>query len=74
MLIKVYFSLKLYLAEKMEKHKNDPNANKTTLTEYYREQWKNLVDKKKMAWINVALEDEHRYQVRKYHVFPYLLT
>ncbi|KAF4527969.1 hypothetical protein B566_EDAN014961 [Ephemera danica] len=43
------FVIQLYFADKMEnKHKNDPNASKTALTELYRLQWKTLSDKKKM--------------------------
>jgi hypothetical protein len=33
-----------------------------------KEQWRSMSDKKKVVWINWALEDETRYQVRENHI------
>jgi hypothetical protein len=30
-----------------------------------KEQWRNMSDKKKVVWINWALEEEAKYQVRR---------
>ncbi|KAJ9586872.1 hypothetical protein L9F63_019554, partial [Diploptera punctata] len=53
---------KLFYADKENRHKNDPNFDRADLLEKCREQWRNMSDKKKVVWINWALEEESRYQ------------
>ncbi|XP_059482012.1 nucleolar transcription factor 1-A-like [Neocloeon triangulifer] len=50
-----------YLRDKMEKHLNELDADKQSLTEQYKEAWKELSDKKRVIWIKAALDDEERY-------------
>ncbi|XP_046383911.1 nucleolar transcription factor 1-A-like [Ischnura elegans] len=49
---------KLYYLEKLKTHRDDPDFRQ----EKCKEMWKNVSDKKKLIWINRALEDETRYQ------------
>jgi upstream-binding transcription factor len=60
--------LQLFYADKENRHKNDPDFERTELMERCKEQWRNMSDKKKVVWINWALEDEARYQVRENHM------
>lgn len=53
---------KLFYTNKENRHKNDPDFDRTELMERCKEQWRNMSDKKKVVWINWALEDEARYQ------------
>ncbi|PNF25609.1 hypothetical protein B7P43_G03834 [Cryptotermes secundus] len=53
---------KLFYTSKENRHKNDPDFDRTELMERCKEQWRNMSDKKKVVWINWALEDETRYQ------------
>nr|WBR79115.1 nucleolar transcription factor 1 [Gryllodes sigillatus] len=52
---------KLFLEDKLKRHKNDPGFDKTSFLEKCKEQWKNMPDKKKVIWINWACEEEARY-------------
>ncbi|KAG8234923.1 hypothetical protein J437_LFUL015331 [Ladona fulva] len=49
---------KLYYLEKLKTHRDDPDFRQ----EKCKEMWKAVNDKKKLIWINRALEDETRYQ------------
>ncbi|XP_071440708.1 nucleolar transcription factor 1-A-like [Hetaerina americana] len=49
---------KLYYLEKLKTHRDDPDFRQ----EKCKEMWKGVSDKKKLIWINRALEDEARYQ------------
>ncbi|XP_069678107.1 nucleolar transcription factor 1-A-like isoform X2 [Periplaneta americana] len=53
---------KLFYADKENRHKNDPDFDRTELLERCREQWRSMSDKKKVVWINWALEEEAKYQ------------
>ncbi|KDR16195.1 Nucleolar transcription factor 1 [Zootermopsis nevadensis] len=53
---------KLFYADKENRHKNDPDFDRTELLERCKEQWRNMSDKKKVVWINWALEEETKYQ------------
>jgi upstream-binding transcription factor len=55
----------LFYADKENRHKNDPDFDRTELMERCKEQWRNMSDKKKVVWINWALEEEAKYQVRR---------
>jgi hypothetical protein len=55
----------LFYADKENRHKNDPDFDRTELMERCKEQWRNMSDKKKVVWINWALEEESKYQVRR---------
>ncbi|GLH14404.1 High mobility group protein D, partial [Gryllus bimaculatus] len=52
---------KLFLEDKLKRHKNDPGFDKSGFVEKCKEQWKNMPDKKKVIWINWACEEEARY-------------
>ncbi|XP_063234942.1 upstream-binding factor 1-like protein 1 [Bacillus rossius redtenbacheri] len=52
---------KLFLGEEVNRHKNDPEFNRNALTEHCKEKWRNMVDQKKVVWINRALEKEAKY-------------
>ncbi|PSN58061.1 hypothetical protein C0J52_02056 [Blattella germanica] len=53
---------KLFYADKENCHKNDPGFDRADFQEKCREQWRNMSDKKKVVWINWALEEEAKYQ------------
>ena len=55
----------MFYADKENRHKNDPDFDRTELMERCKEQWRNMSDKKKVVWINWALEEEAKYQVRR---------
>lgn len=55
----------------LAKHKVKPGFDKTSFLEQCKEQWKNLSDKKKVFWIDWALDREAKYQVRN---FIYIFT
>jgi len=55
--------LQHYLKEKTEKHKSETEELKQQWAEHYKEAWKELSEKKRVAWIKFALEDEERYVV-----------
>lgn len=54
----------MFIEDRLEKLKNDPKFDKHVITENAKAQWKNLSDKKKLVWINWALEEESKYLVR----------
>nr|CAD7602160.1 unnamed protein product [Timema genevievae] len=53
---------KLFLADKMNSHKNDSDFDRHAFTEKYKKQWRDMSDKKKVIWINWAMEEESKYQ------------
>lgn len=59
----MFYLLQLYFSEKLQKHQHDPDFNKAAFLDRCKEQWRSMSDKKKLAWINYAVEDEARYQV-----------
>ena len=59
----IFVHLQLFYADKENRHKNDPDFDRAELLEKCREQWRSMSDKKKVVWINWALEEEARYQV-----------
>lgn len=55
---------KLYQEDLLKKHQNDPGFDKVLFAEQAKLDWKNLSDKKKVLWINWALDKENKYQVQ----------
>lgn len=53
--------VQMFVADRLEKMKDDPNFDKTAVTENAKQQWKSLSDKKKVVWINWSLEKESKY-------------
>ena len=52
----------LFIADRLAKLADDPNFNKHVVVENAKQQWKDLTDKKRLTWINWALEEESKYQ------------
>lgn len=54
---------RMFFEDKLKEHHNEPCFDKITFMEQCKEQWKEMSDKKKVFWINWALEREMKYQV-----------
>ncbi|KAJ8893147.1 hypothetical protein PR048_005730 [Dryococelus australis] len=52
---------KLFLSEEINRHTEDPLFDRNAVTEHCKEKWRNMADKKKVVWINWALENEAKY-------------
>lgn len=54
---------KLFCEDKLKRSEHDVDFEKNTFIERCKEQWRNMSDKKKVFWINWALDKESKYQV-----------
>ncbi|XP_049858540.1 nucleolar transcription factor 1-A-like isoform X1 [Schistocerca gregaria] len=59
---KLQTPFKLFCNEKLNQHKNDPGFDRTAVLESCKEQWRDMSEKKKIVWIDWALEEEAKYQ------------
>jgi hypothetical protein len=61
----------VFYAGKEYRHKNDPDFDRTKVLERCKEWWRNRSDKKKVDWINWALQEElNIYVPENSNLFP----